>query len=63
MPIVAYDLMFKPQTSQFRIVVALQNGQQTPLPLVNLEAFMAAMAILSRGNAVLLPDGTIEARG
>jgi hypothetical protein len=63
MPIVKYDFAFNTQTNQFRIVVLLQNGQQTQLPLVNIEAFIAAMGVLSRGNAVLLDGGVIEARG
>ena len=63
MPIVAYDLAFKPQTNQFRIVVALQNGQKQTLAINSIEEFNAVAAVLSRGNAIMNLDGTIEARG
>lgn len=62
MPITRFLLMFKPQTNQFRITVTLQNGQQMVLPITTIEAFNAAAAVLSRGNAVIAADGTLEAQ-
>jgi hypothetical protein len=62
MPISRFLLMFKPQTNQFRITVVLQNGQQVVLPITTVEAFNATVAVLNRGNAVMVADGTIEAQ-
>ncbi|HEY7405143.1 MAG TPA: hypothetical protein VIB39_16570 [Candidatus Angelobacter sp.] len=62
MPISRFLLMFKPATSQFRITVVLQNGQQAILPITSIDAFNATVAVLNRGNAIMTPDGTIEAQ-
>jgi hypothetical protein len=63
MPITAFTLSFKPQTNQFRIDVQLQNGQQQQLAINSIEEFIAVAALLNRGNAIVLPDGTIQSRG
>jgi hypothetical protein len=62
MPITKFVLMFKPQTSQFRITLVLQSGQQVVLPISTIEVFNATVAVLNRGNAIMTPDGTIEAQ-
>ena len=63
MPIVNYLLRIKPLTNEFRIDVQFQDGQQQPLQIGSMDEFTAVAAVLSRGNAAMLPDGTIQARG
>lgn len=63
MPITNFVLSFKPQTNQFLIQAQVQGSALQPLPVNSIEEFIAVALVLNRGNAVVLPDGTLQSRG